>query len=407
MAGVSASPYMLTSTALGSADTGPASNRFTLGIIGAGARGMHHIKQLSSNRDDVEMLAVADVYEQHSKRASSAVGSGCKAYADYRELLARRDIDAVIIATPDNWHALIAIHACDAGKDVYCEMPIAMTIRESRQVVKAARSNATIFQVGSQQRSESQVRLACEMVRSERIGKLVRITANVGGGPVCSMEPNEAPPQGLDWDFWLGPAPWSAYTPKRYIGTFRWFYDYAGGTMCDPGARYHDIAQWGNGTCQTGPIKTEPVLAEFPTRGLYETATRFEVKHTYSNGVVLHTTSNTGGIEFHGSDGWIKIYGTNVTASDPQILKEPLGVSDVRLYESTDHHGNWLDCIRTRRQPVCNAEIGCRSATLSHLGTIALRTGRTLEWDPTKEEITNDANLNRWLSRPYRAPWRI
>lgn len=407
MAGVNAAPYILTSSALGSPDKTPANNRITLGIIGVGTRGMYHLHQLRTNRDDIELLAVADVYEPHRQRAVSEAGGGCKAYADYREILARRDVDAVVIATPDHWHALLAIHSCEAGKDVYCETPITLTIREARQVVNAVRSNATIFQVGSQQRSEPQARLACELVRNRRIGKLERIIANVGCGSVCGMEPDEAPPPGLDWDLWLGPAPWSAYTTKRCMETFRWFYDYAGGTMSDPGVRYHDIAQWGNGTCMTGPIKTEPVFAEFPTRGLYETATRFEVKHTYGNGVVLHTTSNTGGVEFHGSDGWITINGTSVTASDPQLLKEPLGAGDIRPDESTDHHGNWLNCIRTRQQPVCNAEVGCRSATLSHLGTIALRTGRALEWDPVREEIINDANLNRWLSRPYRAPWRI
>jgi len=398
---------MITSAALGSASKFPASSRMTVGMIGVGARGMYHLKRLRARGNDVEVLAVADVYEPHRERARNAAGDGCTAYGDYRELLASRDIDAVVIATPDHWHGLTAIHACEAGKDVFCETPLSLTIREARWVVKAARCNGTVFQVGSQQRSESQVRVACELVRNGRIGQLQWIRVNVGGGRVCRMERNEAPPPSLDWDFWLGPAPWSAYTPKRCIGTFRWFYDYASGTMSDPGARLHDIAQWGNGTCHTGPIKTEPVYAEFPTRGLYETATRFEVKHTYGNGVVLYTTSDAGGVEFHGRDGWIKVHGVSVTASNPRWLTEPLGTRDVRLYDRVDQLGNWLDCTRTRRQPACDVEIGCRSATLSHLSTIALRTGRTLEWDPAREEITNDANLNRWLSRPYRAPWRI
>jgi len=405
--GTLAAPYMLTGAALGTAGKVPASRRITLGIIGMGARGMYHLERLKARRHDVELLAIADVYQPHRERAARMVGRGCRAHADYRELLACRDIDAVVIATPDHWHALTAIHACNAGKDVYCETPLSLTIRESRQVVYAAERNATICQVGSQQRSEPQVRLACMLVRQGRIGKLERINVNVGASPVCQIEPDEAPPTGLDWDNWLGPAPWSAYTPKRCIGTFRWFYDYAQGTLSDPGSRYHDIAQWGNGTCQTGPMKIEPVVAEFPTHGLYETATRFEVKHTYGNGVVLHTTSQACGVEFHGSDGWIKVHEARVTASDPQLLTETLDVRDARLHDSADHHSNWLDCIRTRRQPACNAEIGCRSATLSHLSTIALRTGRTLEWAPVGEEITNDANLNRWLSRPYRAPWHI
>jgi len=406
-AAATAGTYMLTSKALGAESRPAASERITLGFIGVGGMGFGHVKALLDGRKDVEILAVADVYEAHRQRAVQKIGPNCKGYNDYQELLARPDIDAVVVATPDHWHAMAAIHACQAGKDVYCEKPLSLTIREARAMVRAARANATVFQVGSQQRSMSQFRHACELVRNGRIGKLQWMRAAVGGGPTCDLEPAETPPPGLDWNRWLGPAPWADYTPRRCFFTFRWFYDYSGGMMTDWGAHQNDIAQWGNGTDHTGPIKTEPLLAEFPTMGLYETATRFKVKHTYANGVVLYTDSDGCVNEFHGTDGWINVDRERMVCSDPEIAKEPPGPGEVHLERSGDHCANWIECIRARRRPIADVEIGCRSATVCHLGTIALRTGRTIEWDPQREEITNDPSLNRWLSRPYRSPWRI
>jgi len=406
-AAATAGTYMLTSKALGTESRPAASERITLGFIGVGGMGFGHVKALLDGRKDVEILAVADVYEAHRQRAMQRVGPNCKGYNHYQELLARPDIDAVVIATPDHWHALTAIHACEAGKDVYCEKPLSLTVREARAMVKAARGNGTVFQAGSQQRSTPQFRYTCELVRSGRIGKLQWIRAAVGGGPACGWEPSQPVPPGLDWDRWLGPAPWAEYTAKRCIFTFRWFYDYSGGMMTDWGAHQNDIAQWGNGADLTGPIRTEPVLAEFPTRGLYETATNFKVKHTYANGVVLYTESQGCVVEFHGTDGWIKVDRESMEVSDPEITKEPLGAGDVHLERSADHRANWLECIRARRRPIADVEIGCRSATVCHLGTIAIRTGRTIEWDPVREEITNDGSLNRWLSKPYRGPWRL
>jgi predicted dehydrogenase len=398
---------MLTSNALGGEGKPAASKRLTLGFIGVGGMGLGHVSAILDRNKDIEILAVADVYELHRQRAVRRVGKNCTAYNDYQELLVRPDIDAVVIATPDHWHAMAAIHACQAGKDVYCEKPLSLTMREGRAMVNAARRNGTVFQVGSQQRSTAQFRQTCELVRSGRIGKLQWIRAGVGTGPTCGWDPPEPPPAGLDWNRWLGPAPWADFTPKRFLFNFRWFYDYSGGLMTDWGAHQNDIAQWGNATDHTGPIRTEPVFAEFPTRGLFETAINFKVRHTYANGVILYTDSQGFDVEFHGTDGWIKVNRNEMQASDPDITREPLGPGDVHLENSSDHYTNWFDCIRTRRRPIADVEIGCRSATVCHLGTIAIRTGRTIEWDPVKEEITNDPSLNRWLSRPYRSPWRV
>jgi len=402
-----AGPYMLTGTALGGEGKPAASNRLTLGFIGVGGMGFGHVNAILDRHKDIQILAGADVYERHRQRAAQRVGGGCAAYNDYRELLVRPDVDAVIVATPDHWHAMAAIHACQAGKDVYCEKPLSLTVREARAMVNAARRNGTVFQVGSQQRSTTQFRQTCELVRSGRIGKLQWIRAGVGTGPVCGWEPPEPPPEGLDWNRWLGPAPWADFTPKRFLFNFRWFYDHSGGLMTDWGAHQNDIAQWGNAADDTGPIRTEPVFAEFPTRGLFETAVNFKVRHTYANGVILYTDSQGFDVEFHGTDGWIKVNRSNMWASNQDITKEPLGPGDVHLEDSRDHYTNWFDCIRTRRRPIADVEIGCRSATVCHLGTIAIRTGRTIEWDPVNEEITNDPSLNRWLSKPYRSPWRV
>lgn len=401
-----AGPHMITTSALGAGPKAPAGDRLTLGMIGVGGMGTAHLNGLR-NLPDVQILAVADVYETHRQKAQEWLGGNVATYNDYRELLARPDLDAVVIATPDHWHAMAAIHACEAGKDVYCEKPLSLTIDEGRRMVEAARRCGTVFQVGSQQRSTPHFRKACELVRSGRIGKLKTMRARIGGAPTCGFEPPRKPPAGLDWNFWLGPAPWADYTPKRCIYTFRWFYDYSGGKMTDWGAHHNDIAQWANDASLGGPVKVEPISVTFPASGLFDTAIQFEVKATYANGVELYTCSSGNDVEFHGSDGWIKVNRSRLEASDPAILQEPLGPGDVHLYESPGHHRDWLNCIKTRRQPICDIEIGHRSVTVCHLENIALRTGRTIEWDPKTETITNDPILNRWLSRPYRTPWRV
>ena len=410
--GAVAAPYVITGTALGGQSQPSAANRITLGFIGVNWMGGGHLDMLLTNKR-VHTRAICDIDKDHLDKALAKAGPDCKGYHDYRELLARPDIDAVVIATPDHWHALCAIHACEAGKDVYCEKPLSLTIREARAMVNAARRNGTVFQVGSQQRSGSNFRLACELVRSGRIGKLQWAKVAIGEGPTCGHEPPQPVPPTLDWNTWLGPAPWAEYTPKRCHVDFRWLYDYSGGKMTDWGAHHNDIVQWGFGTDHTGPVKIEPISATFPTTGLWNTATSFEVKHTYANGLVLHTCSQgVNGVWFQGTDGWVEVNRGYLKTSDPAIEKEPLGAADVHLYRTSaedyaGHHDDWLNCIATRRRPICDVEIGARSAVICHLGNIALRTGKTIHWDPDKEIVTNDPSLNRWLANPYRAPWRI
>jgi predicted dehydrogenase len=403
-------PYVVSGRALGAEDKVPASERLTMGFIGVGGMGSGHLGAFLGRRE-VEVLAVCDVSEPNRMRAKERVGDQCAAYNDFRDLLDRQDIDAVLIATPDHWHVLVAMAACQAGKDIYCEKPLTLTIEEGRALVNAVRRYGRVFQTGSQQRSDNNFRFACELVRSGRIGKLQTIRTWFGGAPASDWELDGDPPDGLDWDLWLGPARWVRYNKLRCPYNFRWFYDYSGGKMTDWGAHHNDIAQWGNGTELSGPIEIEGT-ATFPTYGLYDTATTFTINYTYANGVKVicggdQLDGRGEGIRFYGTEGWVHVDRGLLKASPPELLQEQLGPGDVHLYRSDSHHQNWLDCIKTREKPICDVEIGHRSVSVCHLGNIAIRTGRKLHWDPERERFVGDEDLNRWLSRPMRAPWHL
>lgn len=408
-------PTIIPGRALGAAGTGVAapSNRVRLGLIGCGdlGRGGHHLGRML-NTADVEVVAVCDVDAQHRADARARTNQkygneNCKEYLDFRDVVDRADIDAVIIVTPDHWHALPAIAAAEAGKDIYCEKPLSLTVEEGRAMVRATRRYARVFQTGSQQRSDDRFRLACEAVRNGRVGKLQTIEARIGGGPVSEWEEPSEPPSHLDWNMWLGPARWVPYQRNRCHYQFRWIYDYSGGKMTDWGAHHNDIAQWAMGTDDTGPVTIEG-WAEFPTRGIWDTAVNFEVQATYPNGVVLKTMSaGENGVLFTGDRGWIFVSRGVLRASDEAMIRDPFAESDVRLPVSGDHHRNWLDCIKSRARPICDVEIGHRSATVCHLENIAIRTGRKLTWNPQTERFVDDPAADRWLSRPMRAPWHL
>ncbi|MFQ6130813.1 MAG: Gfo/Idh/MocA family oxidoreductase [Armatimonadota bacterium] len=396
-------PYFVPPNALGQDGKPPPSEKVLMGGIGVGGMGNGDLG--GHSRCGAEIVAVCDVWRDNRERTRQRFGDNCVGYADYRELLERKDIDAVDIATPDHWHALIGIHACEAGKDVYCQKPLTLTIEEGRALVNAVRRYGRVFQVGSQQRSAGNFRFACELVRSGRIGKVHTVRTGFGYGPTCGWEPNQDPPDGLDWDMWLGPAPWVPYTPKRCLYNFRWFYDYSGGKMTDWGAHHNDIAQWGLGMDDSGPVE---VVGEgrFPSEGLYDTATWFNVECTYANGVKLIIGEGRGA-KFEGSDGWVHVDRGFLDASPKELLQEQLGPGDVHLYRSPGHYRDFHDCIKTRQRPICDVEIGHRSVTVCHLANIAIRTGRKIVWDPVDERITNDPELNRWVSKPMRAPWHL
>ena len=397
-----------------------ANDKLVFGAIGIGSpksRGLHVVKNdLLKPFSSTECVAVCDVDRSHRDRASKELNNA-KQYEDFRELLDRKDINAVVIATPDHWHALVAIDAMRKGKDVYCEKPLALTIAESRAIAKVSKQTGKVLQVGSQQRSGKNFRLAAELVRNGRIGKVKTIETRIGGNPKSPAIPVAAVPEGLNWDFWLGPTAKSEYRFTKQGADeftnchyeFRWFYQWSGGKTTDWGAHHNDIAQWALDMDESGPVAVEAEGAAPPAlEGAYDTHPTFKIVYTYANGVKLICTSGgENGIRFEGDDGkWIFVSRSKIDASDKKLLEEPLPASATRLYVSDNHMGNFLDCIKTRKPTICTAEIGHRSVTVCHLGAIALRTGKKFKWDPVAEK-SDVAEVNAHLSRDYRAPWKL
>lgn len=390
------------------------SNRITIGLIGMGLMMRTHLRSMCG-RPDVQVLAVCDVDRGRRQAAREAVeaayaaksgaGSwkGCEAAHEFESVLARDDIQAVLIATPDHWHAPIACAAIRAGKDVYVQKPMTLTQREGRVLSDLARRCGAIVQVGSQQRSEAAFRRAAEIVRNGWIGRVHTIYARLGEFPPAVDLPEEPVPDGFDYDRWLGPTPWRPYHAERvkgdYGGGWRRFWEYGSRKNGDWGAHHFDIIQWALGRDDSGPV-------EFIPKG-WEGA-EYQM-HLYADGVRVlrdHPTRNGHMIQFIGTEGEVCVSRGNRLETIPAALAtRPLGPGDVRLYESSDHEGNWLDGIRTRRPPICPAEIGHRTATICILAGIAERLGRPIRWDPVREDIVGDEAARRWLDRPRRAPY--
>jgi predicted dehydrogenase len=391
-----------------------------IALIGCGGMGTSDATNAQRSGD---IVAVCDVDENHLDKALtkfSGAGKSPKRFNDFRTLLESGEIDAIINGTPDHWHSLINIAAAKAKKDIYSEKPLTLTIDEGKHVVKAVRDNKVILQTGTQQRSSQRFRMACELVRNGRIGKLTEVNvwlpAGLRGGPFSS----KPAPAHLNWDFWQGQAPFHEYTPERCHRTFRNWFDYSGGTMTDWGAHHMDIGYWAIGLPAPIHIESTPLATLIP--GGFTTFSEYEVKFTYPNGVIFKVRTTTddnpfggainpagqrNGIRFVGSDGWIWVNRDKIEANDRALLSTPLPEDAERLDQSNDHMGNFFECMRTRKDPICTAEVGHRSASVCHLGTISLRTGKTLQWDPENEVFTGDhaTEANRHLAREMRKPY--
>jgi predicted dehydrogenase len=339
---------------------------------------------------------------------------GCDTYADFRELLGREDIDGVLIVTPDHWHAAQAIAAANAGKDIYLEKPLTYSIAEGQKLVQAVRKNKRILQVGSQQRSSTYFLMACELVRNQRIGKLhtikVWLPEDQGTG-----DPQPAPlPRNLDYNFWLGPAPQAPFTedrvhPQRNYTRPGWLQikQYCHGMITGWGSHMNDIAQWGNGTEDTGPIVIQ-AKAEFPDRGLFDVHTTYRSEAQYANCVrLIQETGDPAGVRFEGDKGWIFVKRGAIDASDREILRQKVQDDEIKLYKSTNHMKNFLECMRSRRDPVAPVEVGHRSNTICVMTHIAMKLERELRWDPEAERFIDDDEANRWLDYPHREPWAV
>ena len=395
-----------------------ANEKIVLGFIGCRNMGGSHYQRFLAN-DQVQIAAVADVDATvRGERVKNAADKGVKvdAYGDFRELAARKDIDAVVVATPDHWHALAAIAAMKAGKDVYCEKPLALTIAEGRAMERTARRYARVIQIGTQQRSDWWFRHACEVVRNGRIGEVKKAVCFFGSNPHCGWIPDEDPPPHLDWNMWLGPAPWRRYNQKIHPYEWRYFRDSSGGLLTDWGVHLLDIAQWGLGKDGTSPVRVE-ARGEMYEDNMYEFPRTMRIEYDYGDCVLVWSQGEN--IEFEPGQGYgTKFYGTEadlcvnrggywVHPKGGNTIDEKLGPDDLHLYASPGHHQDWLDCIRTRRKPICDVEVTHRATALSHLGNISFWLGRPLQYDPINETFPVDPAAQRLIEKPMRAPWHL
>jgi predicted dehydrogenase len=337
-----------------------------------------------------------------------------ESHNDFRELLARDDVDAVAIATPDHWHVPQAIAAVEAGKDVYCEKPLGNTIAEGRALVRAVERRGAVFQHGTQLHSYADVRRACELVRNGRIGELKEILIGSPPGLATGLHPEMPVPDGLDYDLWLGPAPHAPYTRARVLheaGLPGWYFisDYShAGWIAGYGVHDLDIAQWGLGLERSGPVAIEG-RGVYPADGLFDTVLTYRIEFSYANGVKIimtDTGQNRHGVKFVGSRGWVFTRG-GIEAQPASVLKETIGPSEIHLYRSPDHAQNFVDCVRSRGETITPAEIAHRATSTALLGGIACRLGRRLRWDPAKETFPDDPEAARFLAYTMRAPWRV
>ena len=407
-------PYVVASSALGKAGGVAASNCITLGFIGVGSHGIGMNLRTFLGNADAQAVAVCDVDTNNLNKARDIVNQkygnqDCATYKDFREVIARDDIDAVMISTPDHWHVPIAIAAAKAGKDVECEKPT-LTVAEGRALVESMKRYGRIFQWSTEDRSVYEYHRMCELVRNGRIGEVHTVHVELPSGPHNPGDPTPLPvPEGLDYEMWLGPARWAPYTKDKIHYHWRWIQAYSGGQLADWGAHLLDGAQWGNNTEHTGPVEVEG-KGVFCTGGLYDTAKEYRIEYKYANGVKLIVTSGTPSLKFEGSEGWIGNRGWRapLQAEPKSVLDSVIGPNEIHLYTCKGgEQRNFLDCVKSRKDCYFPPEIGQRCFTIAHIGNISMLLGRKLRWDPDKEQFVNDEQANRMLSRPMRSPWHL
>ncbi len=423
--GALAIPTIIPSSVLGNV-SGPApSDRITVGCIGTGQRG-NAVMGGFLGQKDAQVVAVCDVKSWCREGSQQRVnkhyqGKGCAAYKDFRELVARDDIDAVLVATADHWHVLTSIAAVRAKKDVYMEKPIGLSMEEAQTLRAEVNRNGRVFQFGTQQRSDGKFRLACEIARNEKIGKLH--TVNVWSpGSSAGGDPTPAPvPEGLDYDFWLGPAPFKPYTKDRCSNSLWWFIsDYALGFIAGWGIHPLDIALWGADEKLNSSVEVEGT-GEFPTKGICDTALNWRVTFKYSNGLTLNFTGHprpeewtkrykettSHGTAFEGSEGWVHVRRGAVNSHPESMIQSKIGSGGIQLYKSNNHVRNFLDCVKSREKTVSPVEEAVRGEALCQVGEIAIRLKRKLKWDPKTERFLGDDEANRKLSKSMRIPWSL
>jgi predicted dehydrogenase len=425
-AAITGFPTIIPSSALGADGAVAPSERIVMGAIGTGAQGSGHVRAFLQ-QPDVRMVAICDARDAARNRNRDVVNTyykdnGCAGYGEYREMLARKDIDAVMIATPEHWHTLISIEAARQGKSIYCEKPIGVSIAEAKALRAAVKRYGVVFQEGCQQRSDQGYRHTCELVLNGRIGQLQTIMiGSAGSGNLARIQPQkpEAPPDGFDYNMWLGPAPWVPYTPERVARTWMFIHDYGLGCLGGAwGIHDVDIAQWVSGNDHTTPIETEGDGIFFDDiRDVMHTWT---VEHKYANGVrVIHMDIatakkraeqfNLGGFAsvMFGSEGWIYISRQGMRTKPESLMREVIGPNMKKVTLSNDHRRNFLNAIKTREQTIANVDSAVHGEMMNQQADVAMRLGRKVRWDPVKEEFIGDEQATRMMSRPMRSPWHL
>ena len=417
------------------------SNKINIGQIGCGRIALSHDMPDTMRFDSARIMAVCDVDSKRAEKAKVFTDKfyqekmdkkkymDTKVYGDYREMLLNKDIDAVMISTPDHWHSQPAMEAAMAGKDIYLQKPTSLTVKEGQQLMNAIKQTGTILQVGTQQRAMAQFRVAAELVRNGRIGKVHTVKIGLPGDPAGPEAPEMPVPSNLNFDMWLGSTPEVPYTeigvhPQEDYSRPGWLRirNYGAGMITGWGQHHYDSAAWGMNTELTGPVSVE-ALAEFPKSGLWNVHGDFFVKHEYDNGMTVYTSGGyTNGIKYIGEDGWIFVsrgdYQASATdpvdqeksakalnASDPKILDSVIGENETHLEKIEDQHGNWLECIKTRKQPISPIEKGHKACVICLISDIAMQFDRKLEWDNEKEMFVNDDEANAMLHREQRKPY--
>ncbi len=409
-------------------------NRITMGAIGLGGRGSSVMRSFL-NQPDVQMVALCDVQSEHWRdgewgKSTPRFGTmparkvvedhyakgerggdyrGCKIYQDFRNLCARKDIDAVIVATPDHWHALQALEVLRSGKDVYCEKPMTHLFREGQSLYREVAKRKAIFQTGSQQRSTGNFHQAVELVLNGVIGKVRRVEVGLPPGHVESLgdERIQDAPANLDYNSWCGPSPLHPYIPARHHRNWRWHLSYGGGQLMDWIGHHNDIAHWGLGMDKSGPVEVEAVNWTWPKTTVYNAPVDFDVVSKYAGGIEIRISSrNPMGTKWIGDDGWISVDRGKLNASKKEWLKKDFRPGKIRAYQSADHTRNFVEGVKARKECICPAETGHRSITPGHLGHISAIVGRKLKWDPKTETINGDKGAADLLEVNYRYPWQ-
>ncbi len=397
--------------------------------IGCGGMGTGNLRSFLNYQKEIQVVAVCDVDDRHALKSKRLVdekygNKDCKLYRDFRELIDNESIDIVSHALPDHWHAAVSIACARKGIDMYGEKPLARTISEGRAMCDAIKRYSIIWQTGSWQRSQEKFRYAAELIRNGRIGKIrhVEIGLPNGEGPTGPKPNVSICPDYLDYDLWLGPAPWRPYQNLNRQGesnqaktgvhyNWRHMFDYSGGKLTDWAGHHVDIAHWGLDFDHTGPVAIEG-RGKYPESGIYDVAYDYDFVCTYANGITLRVANNSNlphgqGVCWYGENGWLFVSRGDLKASNPKILREKIGPGEVRLYQSSNHQQNFIDCVKTRQQTVTPAEVAHRSISVAFLGEIAMLTGRNLKWNPDQETFVGDDDANRYLMRSYRSPWQL